>query len=119
MITAIFVKDSATLTFALDPAETKKPQLEQMGLPASSKPLTTGLQVKVGTGVFRVLSGKRVTVQADAPIGLVTADDKDGGPIDPPKLLKLLNPTAQPLSGLDENAVHSFVFPAALGHEPR
>lgn len=115
MITAIFVKDSATLTFATS----ENLFLEEMAQPSRRTPLNAGQNtvVKVGSGVYRVQSKIAVAVSADAPIGIATANDKDGGPIDPPKLVQLLNPMGSVISGLETASIHRFMF-SALGMLP-
>ena len=105
MITAIFVKNPTTLTFATS----EELVLEEMTT-GRQTPLNVGenTAVNVGSGVFKVHSKRPVAVSATTtPIGVaITADDKDGGN-DPPKLLI---PMAQLIPGLDLASAHRFIF---------
>lgn len=106
MITAIFVKEPATLTFATS----ENLFLEEMAQPTRRTPLTAGQPtvVQVGSGVFKVLSKQAVSVSASVSAAVaVSLDDKDGGPIDPPKLVQ---PLRQLMPHMDVASVRQFLY---------
>ncbi|HEX3764147.1 MAG TPA: hypothetical protein VHW23_35885 [Kofleriaceae bacterium] len=106
MITAIFVKEPATLTFATS----ENLFLEEMAQPSRRTPLTAGQNtvVQVGSGVFKVHSTTDVSVSASTTSVrvAVSPQDKDGGN-DPPKLLVAMT---QLMPDMDVTSVRQFLF---------